>query len=298
MRPLLEIASTGEMHIGEAVDLMAKKLELSEEEISELLPSGRQTKFDNRVRWAKTYLKQAGLLEYTRRGHFKITERGRAALAEKSQIDNDYLRQFEEFQEFQGRSNAPAFSFDPIDSGPIENDEADTPNEIIRRAYESLNRTLAAELLDKVRAAPPTFFESLIIQLLLSMGYGGSSEEAGRALGRSGDGGVDGVIDQDPLGVDQIYVQAKRYADGNNVGPSEIRDFFGALNIKRAQKGIFFTTSKFSADAFENARSLGSRIVLIDGQNLARLMIQYAVGCRDEETLTIRKIDEEFFDYA
>ena len=147
-----------------------------------------------------------------------------------------------------------------------------------------------------MRQASPAFFEQLIVELLTAMGYGGSPQEAGRAIGRSGDGGVDGVIDQDPLGVDQIYVQAKRYAPGNPVGASAIRDFFGAINLKRATKGIFVTTSTFSRSAVETTRGLGQRIVLIDGHRLAELMIRYNVGCRDEEILRIKKLDEEFFD--
>lgn len=157
-------------------------------------------------------------------------------------------------------------------------------------------RTLAVDLLDRVRDATPEFFEDLIVELLLSMGYGGASGDAGRRIGGSGDGGVDGVIDQDPLGVDQIYVQAKRYKEGNNIAPSAIRDFFGALNLKKAQKGIFFTTSAFSGDAIQTAKDLGMRIVLIDGERLAKLMLKYNIGCRDEEILYLKKIDEEFFE--
>jgi len=147
-----------------------------------------------------------------------------------------------------------------------------------------------------VRSATPQFFEELIIELLVSMGYGGTSENAGQAIGKSGDDGVDGIIDQDPLGVDQIYVQAKRYAEGNNIGAGAIRDFFGALSLKKAQKGIFFTTSAFSASALQTAKDLGIRIVLIEGKRLTNLMIQYNIGCRDEETLHLKKVDEEFFE--
>jgi restriction system protein len=171
-----------------------------------------------------------------------------------------------------------------------------TPDETLRKAHSAIEAALSAELLDRVREAPPAFFERLIVELLVAMGYGGTSEEAGRALGQSGDDGVDGVIDQDPRGVDQIYVQAKRYSEGNNIGPAAIRDFFGALSLKKAHKGIFVTTSTFSSSAVQTARDLGSRIVVIDGSQLAKLMIRYNIGCRDEEVLHLKKIDEDFFE--
>ena len=166
----------------------------------------------------------------------------------------------------------------------------------MRLAYKVIRNALAADLLDRVRNATPQFFEELIIELLVAMGYGGADTDAGRTLGQSGDDGVDGVIDQDPLGVDQVYIQAKRYQEGNNIGAGAIRDFFGALNLQKAQKGIFFTSSAFSASAKETAEGLGMRIVLIDGERLANLMIQYNIGCREEEIIRLKKIDEEFFD--
>lgn len=173
---------------------------------------------------------------------------------------------------------------------------AETPDEILRRAYAAIPGTLAADLLDRVPVAPPVFFEKLIVELLLAMGHGGTSEDAGRALGQSGGDGVDGVIDQDPLGVDQIFVQAKRYAAGNAIGAGATRDFYGALSLKKAQKGIFVTSSAFRQPAIETARGLGSRTVLIDGGQHARLMIRYNVGCRDEDVLHVKKVDEDFFD--
>jgi restriction system protein len=166
----------------------------------------------------------------------------------------------------------------------------------MRTAHRQINASLAQELLDRVRNAPPEFFERLIVKLLLSMGFGGSVSEAGRALGRSGDDGVDGVIDQDALGLDRVYIQAKRYALGNNVGSGAIRDFFGSLDRHKATKGLFVTTSDFSSQAVETAQYLSKRIVLIDGEQLARLMIRYNVGCRVEDTLHIKKIDEDFFE--
>lgn len=294
MRPVLAHAASGEVRVSDLITAVSSELGLSEAERSELLPSGKQTIIANRVHWAKTYLKQAGFVAATRRGHFVITERGRAALADTgTRIDNQLLKQFEEFQAFQGRSAERAGE---TGAAPQADPPTITPDEALRAAHRRIEASLAADLIDRVRSASPAFFETLIVNLLLAMGYGGSSEEAGRALGRAGDDGIDGVIDQDPLGVDQIYIQAKRYAEGNTVGAGAIRDFFGGLSLKRASKGIFVTTSTFSPSAVETARGLGSRIVLIDGTQLARLMIRYNVGCRDEEILHLKKVDEDFFD--
>ena len=213
MRPVLECAKDGEVRIGVTVDLLANRFELSEEERNELLPSRRQTRFANRVHWAKSYLKQAGLVKPTKRAHFVITDRGKTALADSgADINRSYLQRFEEFKEFQTRT----LPVDHTDEATTNvSDRMETPDEILREAHERINDALSAELLDRVREASAIFFEHLIVKLLLAMGYGGTSEDAGRALGKSGDDGVDGVIDQDPLGVDQIYLQAKRYADGS-----------------------------------------------------------------------------------
>ena len=248
MRPVLECAAGGEVKIGDVVEELANKFQLTPEERDEPLPSGRQARFANRVHWAKTYLKQAGLVWPTKRAHFEITDRGRTALSQAgAKINNDYLSQFDEFRRFRAR-NRDAVDADTEPAQEPKEDDA-TPDEVLRAAHKKINAALAEELLDRVREASPSFFEQLIVDLLLAMGYGGTSEDAGRALGKSGDGGIDGVIDQDPLGVDQIYVQAKRYADGNNVGAGAIRDFFGALSLQKAQKGIFVTTSAFSLSA-------------------------------------------------
>jgi len=245
----LSASADGEVRIGDAVERLADQLGLTPDERAELLPSGKQTLFANRVHWAKTYLGKAGLIELTRRGYFRITDRGRQVLASHPpRIDNSFLNQFVEFRQF------------------------------------------------KERSSPPVFFERLIISLLLTMGYGGSETDAGRALGRSGDDGVDGVIDQDALGLDRVYIQAKRYAEGNNIGAGAIRDFFGSLDRHKAAKGLFVTTSSFSSSARETAEFLSKRIVLIDGQQLATLMIRHDVGCRVEDVLHIKKIDEDFFE--
>ncbi len=293
MRPVLEHAAKGEVRIGALIETISTELGLTTDEREELLPSGKQTVIANRVHWAKTYLKQAGLVAPTRRGHFVITQRGKAALAEpEARIDNRFLKQFDEFLAFQERSSER----EQDETELAEKTTEITPDEALRTAHKAINDSLASELLDRVRQSPPAFFEDLLVSLFVAMGYGGSTEEAGRALGRSGDDGVDGVIDQDPLGVDQIYLQAKRYAEGNNIGSGAIRDFFGALSLKRATKGIFVTTSAFSSSATDTARGLGSRIVLIDGSQLARLMLRYNIGCRDEEILHLKKVDEDFFD--
>lgn len=302
MRPVLVCAAAGETRIGDAVEHLANKLGLTPDERAELLPSGKQSRFANRVNWAKAYLAKAGLVENTRRGYFRITPRGQTALADATAtINNAYLDQFKEFQDFKAKVNeadgATAGTSPAQASAPFSTPAGtDTPDEALRKAHSAITGALAADLLDRVRKATPAFFEKLIVELLLAMGYGGTSEEAGRALGQSGDDGVDGVIDQDPLGVDQVFVQAKRYAEGNNIGAGAIRDFYGALSLKKAHKGIFVTTSAFSQPAIDTARGLGSRIVLIDGLQLSRLMIRYNVGCRDEDVLHLKKVDEDFFE--
>jgi len=292
MLPVLRASANGEVKISEVVSALGSHLRLNDAELSELLPSGKQTTFANRVNWAKSYLGKAGLIDLTRRGCFVISEKGRAVLAAPpTSINIKFLETFPDFRLFReggGQSSE-------IPAIPAVNLKNLTPDEIIRSAHAELDKSLSAELLGKVLAAPPDFFERLVVQLLVAMGYGGSAADAGRALGKSGDGGVDGVIDQDALGLDRIYVQAKRYAD-NKVSAGDIRDFFGSLDRFKASKGLFVTTSSFSPAAKETADLLSKRIVLIDGNLLTRLMIRYDIGCRVEETIQIKKVDEEFFD--
>nr|WP_249209346.1 restriction endonuclease [Magnetospirillum sulfuroxidans] len=293
MLPVLRVAAEGEQRISDVVARLAGEFALSPEERSTLLPSGRQTTFANRVHWAKSYLGKAGLIELTRRAHFRITDRGREVLVSAPRhINTRYLSRFPEFRTFSeaGESAAPTPT---TDAEPISL----TPDEIMRNAHRSLEANVADDLLQRIRAATPAFFERLVVSLLVAMGYGGSVTDLDKALvGGSGDGGVDGVIDQDPLGLDRIYVQAKRYADGNTVGAGAIRDFFGSLDRFKATKGLFVTTSTFSASARDTADLLSKRIVLIDGTQLTRLMIRHGVGCRVEETLVIKSVDEEFFE--
>lgn len=294
MRPVLECARHGPRQISDVVEEISDQLGLTEDERNLMLPSGTQRTITNRVHWARSYMKQAGLVKNVKRGWYELTDRGRSTLDDTSiGLNAKYLERFDEFQEFRQRSSP--------ESGPraVESDTetpSNTPDENLQAAHKKLESALAANLLDYVRAASPSFFEELIVNLFIAMGYGGSSQDAGRALGQSGDDGVDGVIDQDPLGVDQIYLQAKRYAAGNGVGSGPIRDFFGSLSLKKATKGIFVTTSHFTDSAKQTAKDLGSRIVLIDGPALAKLMIKYDVGCRTKEVLRIKTIDEAYFE--
>ncbi|MCB2066710.1 MAG: restriction endonuclease [Erythrobacter sp.] len=297
MRPVLASAAQGPRKISDVVEEMSAHFGLSEAERQQLLPSGQQTTIANRTHWARSYLKQAGLVRNIRRGWFEITDRGRDILEDQNvRIDSKFLERFEEFQEFKDRGKSGEVTSN-LELGQSSVDlEPSTPDETLQAAHRKLEDALAASLLDYARTSSPAFFEQLIVDLLVAMGYGGSSSEAGRALGQSGDDGVDGVIDQDALGVDQIYLQAKRYQANNSVGPAHIRDFYGALSIKKATKGIFVTTSHFTSSAQQTARDLGLRIVLIDGPQLAKLMIQHNVGCRDKEVLHIKQIDEAYFD--
>jgi restriction system protein len=297
MLPVLKLSAVKEWRISDAVERLAEEFNLSQEEQSALLPSGRQTTFANRVGWAKSYLVKAGLLLPTKRAHFQVSDQGRKALSNPpDRITIKYLGQFPEFQEFWKPYGSETESNNEAASDSVH-EQALTPDETMRNAHLQLEQELADELLVKIRTGTPAFFENLVVRLLFAMGYGGSVTEINKALvGGTGDGGVDGVIDQDILGLDRIYVQAKRYADGNTVGASAIRDFFGSLDRFKAAKGLFVTASSFTASARETAGMLSKRIVLVDGGQLTRLMIRHNIGCRVEETLEIKKIDEEFFE--
>ena len=298
MLPVLKKAEHGEIRISDVIEKIAVEFALSDTERQELLPSGKQTTFANRIHWAKTYLKQAGLVESTRRAHFKITDRGRDVLRSAvSRIDANYLSQFPEFLNFRDRSSeSDKASESSATSAVSESHSVQTPDDQIRTANKVIHEALGRDILDRILAAPPSFFERVIVSLLLAMGYGGTVTDAGRAIGRSGDDGVDGVIDQDTLGLDRVYVQAKRYQRESAVGPSAIRDFFGSLDMHKATKGLFVTTSTFTKAAGDTAEKLGKRIVLIDGDGLSKLMIRFNVGCRVEEIVEIKRLDEEFFE--
>ena len=293
MLPLLRIAGDGKEHrISEVVSQLARDYKLTETEIEELLPSGKQTIFGNRVHWAKTYLSQSKLVNNTRWGRFTITDRGRSVLAETpARIDRRFLSRFAEFNTFVGnQKNATIpIAAEQNETEKTSENAAKTPDELLRSTIGEMEAALANELLSRILAATPAFFEQLIVDLLLAMGYGGSREGAGRAIGKSGDGGLDGVIDEDQLGLDRIYIQAKRYNPENPVSEPDIRGFSGSLGANKATKGVFVTTAYFTKPALDFAERTPHKIVLIDGKNLTRLMIRHNVGVRTAETLHIRR---------
>jgi restriction system protein len=300
MLPILKTASDGREHrIGNIIEPIGRDFGLTETEMAELLPSGRQTILSNRVHWAKTYLVQAKLLEVTKRGHFKITDRGRKVLATNPvRVDKRLLDQFPDFNEFLERTRDGAVaskSANNNDSTETTSDKLLTPDEVLRTTIAQMDEALSLDLLHRIRIAPPVFFEELIVTLLLTMGYGGSREGAGRAIGKTGDDGIDGVIDQDPLGLDRVYLQAKRYKADNAIGAPHIQGFSGSLGVHKASKGVFVTTSYFTKQAYEFAEKHPLKMVLIDGKELAALMLRHNVGVRSVETLFIKKIDEDFF---
>lgn len=297
MLPVLNSCKDAEVKIGEVIERLADKFALTDEERASLLPSGRQTTFANRTHWAKSYLGKAGLIEATGRGRFKITPLGQTVLTKNPpRIDIKYLDQFPNFKAFRTPQADDEDELINPSGAHVDGGGPLTPDETMRAAHRVLEGQLGNDLLDRILAAPPEFFERLVVRLLTAMGYGGSTADAARALGKSGDGGVDGVIDQDALGLDRIYVQAKRYARDNAVGSGAIRDFFGSLDRFKAAKGLFVTTSSFTSSARETAEFLSKRIVLVDGMQLTKLMIRHEVGCRIEEALYIKRIDEEFFE--
>jgi restriction system protein len=272
----------------ETLEALAQEFGLTEQEREELLPSGRQPVFTNRVAWAKVHLKAARLIESPRRGVYKIAARGLEILKQKPErVDLRLLRTFPEYQEW--RTPRPDEEED-IEKG----EDALTPEEHLEYGYQKLREDLASDLLRRVREASPAFFERLVVDLLVAMGYGGSRRDAAQTLGRSGDGGIDGVIKEDPLGLDVIYLQAKRW-DGT-IGRPEVQKFAGALQGQRARKGVFITTSDFSKEAEEYAASIDSRIVLINGRRLAGLMIDHAVGVTQAGSYDIRRIDSDYFE--
>ena len=293
MLPLLKIASDGKVHTKrDAVNELATQFGVTEEEQKKLLPSGNQAVFDNRVGWARTYLKMAMHISYVQRGQFQITERGQSVLAKNPpRIDVAYLRQFPEFLEFQKPSRTTAATEEAQELETV----TETPEELVASGYLKLRQQVEQELLSRVKTCPPEFFERLVVKLLTAIGYGGSLADAGKALGKSGDGGIDGVIKEDKLGLDQIYIQAKRW-DNASVGRPEIQKFVGALHGKRAHRGIFITTSTFTRDAKDYVEGLETKVVLIDGVQVAELMFEYGVGVSTESTYVVKRIDSDFFE--
>ncbi len=300
MLPVLNVLRDGQEHHRRALsDAMAEHFQLTPEERLAMLPSGKSPVIRSRTGWALSYMKQARLVESPRRGWYQITDLGQQTLAAKNaRIDNEYLLRFDGFRDFRARSKAAGVEGDdaaepnlptapPVSAGH-------PPDEALEEAYARLRSSVEAELLDAVKQAAPSFFEELVVDLLVKMGYGGSRAEAARAIGRSGDGGIDGVIDEDRLGLDVIYIQAKRWE--GSVGRPEIQKFAGALQGQRASKGIFLTTSSYTREAEEYAQRIGTRIVLVDGRRLASLMFEFDVGVSARNTYTVKTVDGDYFE--
>lgn len=289
MLPLLHHLADGAEHNNqETLISLAKEFNLTDGELAQLLPSGNQTVFRNRVAWAKAHFKRAGLIESSRRGIYRITDRGREVLARKPErIDLKFLDQFPGHREFRGTSKIET------ETGVTVQEDEMTPEEHIALGYQQIREELSGDLLRRVKECPPEFFEQLVVDLLLAMGYGGSRQDAGKAVGRSGDGGIDGIIKEDRLGLDAIYIQAKRWE--SPVGRPEVQKFAGALQGQRARKGILITTSSLTKDAREYVSAIDNRIVLIDGQTLAGLMIDHSVGVTEVGTYVVKRVDSDYF---
>ncbi len=295
MLPLLKAVADGkEFKTSDITKQLANEFKLTDEERKQLLASGRQTIFNNRVGWAMTYLKKAGLISSPLRATVVITDLGKQVLAKKlNKIDINYLRKFSSFLNFvRGDRNDVVHQED--DSSV--NIKEETPDEILDNAYLQLRKSLASELLSRVLDLSPSFFERLVVELLVKMGYGGSIKDAGKAIGKSGDEGIDGTIKEDKLGLDIVYIQAKRWKHTNLVGRPELQKFVGALAGQGAKKGIFITTSSFTKEALDYTPKNETKIVLIDGEQLAQLMIDYSIGCTTQQIYELKKVDSDFFD--
>lgn len=302
MLPLLKYAKNGEIHeFAEACKHLAKEFGVSEEEQKLLLPSGKYPIFRSRVGWAKTYLTKAQLLELPTRGSFHITQRGKELLSQDiKSLDNDALNRFAEFRAFRQRpiqeidlkSNVPATK----SSGAESTHQNKTPEELLEYAYLELQRSLIQDLLAQIQRCSAQFFEYLVIDLLVAMGYGGNRSDAAQVVGKTGDGGIDGIIKADPLGLDTVYVQAKRWQIDSTVARPEIDKFIGALNRNGVVKGIFITTARFSKQAREGARDARNcRVILIDGELLANYMIQYNIGVTERQSYKMKAVDSDYF---
>ena len=293
MLPVLKEVSDGKEHkICDVVNSLAKKFSLGDEELTIMISSGTQSVFYNRISWAKTHLKKARLIESETKGTIKITERGKQVLQEKpTRIDIKFLKKFDEFVEFRTKSNSKK------EKTEIETDyDNQTPEELIETAFQDFQKSLAEDLLEKIRNVSPSFFEKLVVALLVKMGYGGSIKDAGKAVGKTGDEGIDGIIKEDKLGLDVIYVQAKRWKENNIIGRPEIQKFVGALAGQGAKKGIFITASSFSKEALEYKPMNDTKVILIDGMELANYMIEYNLGVAPLHNYELKKIDSDYFD--
>lgn len=295
MLPVLQLSAEGETKVPIAAEKIADGLDLTQEDRDEMLPSGKQRLLHNRIHWAKFYMVKAGLIDTPKRGFFVASEAGRKLLASSpKRIDNETLKKIPEFLEFYQSSGNNTSSNEQPAAKAAADAEA-TPEEQVDAAQAVLNKILRADILERIRENTPTFFERVIVDLLVGMGYGGSHENAALRLGRSGDSGIDGVIDEDRLGLDRIYVQAKRYAAHVSVQRPEIQAFVGSLVGFGATKGVFVTTSRFSSGAQEYAEQIPQRVILIDGDRLTELMIEHDVGVRTSRTISLKRIDENFF---
>lgn len=293
MLPILRLASDRQEHrLRDTVETMADEFRITDTDREELLPSGRQTVLFNRIGWAKTYLSKAGLLESPRRGSFQITERGLQVLSENpARIDGKYLRRFAEFIEFQTVSSDKK---KPKAEAASNGEDDETPEEKLEYAYQQLRDALVEEILDRLKSGSPKFFEQVVLELLVAMGYGGSRRDAAERVGKSYDGGIDGIIKEDRLGLDVIYIQAKRWE--NTVGRPEVQKFVGALQGNRAKKGVFITTANFSQEATRYAENLDCKVVLIDGDKLAQHMIDFNIGVSRVASYEIKKVDSDYFE--
>jgi restriction system protein len=292
MLPVLDVASKGETSVPLAEAEISARLGLTDEERGQMLPSGKQRVLHNRIHWAKFYLAKAGLLESPKRGRFIITAAGQQVLAKPPiNLDTKHLLTIPAFRDFY-RSGEDAEAVATV--AEVEPPSA-TPEEVVEAAYKAVHDALRADLLDRILQNSPSFFEEVIVELLVAMGYGGSHRNASEQLGKSGDGGVDGVINEDVLGLDRVYIQAKRYAPGSSVGRPEIQAFTGSLVGLGASKGVFVTTSTFSSQAVEFASRIPQRVILIDGKRLTELMIEHGVGVRSSRVLEFKRLDEDFF---
>lgn len=282
----LNALKDGGLHTTKEVrEIIACKINLTQADISEMLPGGGKTKFENRVSWAKTYLNKAGLIETPQKGKYRITEAGRKALQSGEKIDVEFLSRIGSFRSFQAASSES--------SKPLETERGESPAETLDAAYRQVTDVLASQLMDEVMQLSPSGFERLVVKLLLSMGYGNGIDDAGTTTQLTNDGGIDGVIREDQLGFSNIYIQAKRWQSGKTVGKPEIQKFVGALKEQHAQKGLFITTAKFSEGAVKYAENV--KVVLIDGPTLARLMIKHNVGVSVEHVYEIKRVDSDFF---
>lgn len=297
--PFLQYTADGQIHSTQDVaEHLATHFKLTPADLAEGLPSGRQTKFYNRVAWAKSFLGKALVIEHTARNRFQITTRGRDLLAAgHSRIDNRTLSQFPEFQVFRGLhedTNGMGHGIPSPEQGQLLGEtSAQTPEELLEGAYQAIREQLAQALIAQVMKCPPDFFEQLVVDLLLAMGYGGSRRDAEQAVGKTADGGIDGIIKEDRLGLDTVYIQAKRWE--SNVGSPVVRDFVGSLVGHAANKGVLITTSRFTRDAEEYAKRIPQKVVLIDGVRLAGLMIDFGIGVSDFATYAVKRLDADYF---